>query len=210
LEQFLITFCNWLSSFNATEYLTFFLVVITGLYALFTYKILKANQNSVLAMQEQMEASNRPYVTARISMQVGEPYFYLNIENIGKTAAKNLKLSFDKDFYQYGRSTDEHNIKSFPVFKNLISEFTAGTHLFYPLVSSVDILSDSFDSVLVPREFSVTAEYSYFGNRAVKEVFHFDLTVYQNCIALKDPLVTAINGVTAATGKLPNRVAEGI
>lgn len=201
LEKIFSALCNWLSSFNATEYLTFSLVVITGLYAFFTYKILKANQNSVSAMQKQMEASSRPYVTARISMQVGEPFFYLNIENIGKTAAKNLILSIDKDFFQYGEKKAERNIKEFPVFKNNVSELPAGTHLFYPLISSVDILSDSADTELVPREFSVTAEYAYFNKKVVKEVFHFDLSAYQNCIALKDPIVTAINAVTKEIGK---------
>ncbi|MCU8015939.1 hypothetical protein L5M36_03370 [Shewanella sp. SM72] len=201
MEEVFSALGNWLSSFNATEYLTFSLVVITGLYAFFTYKILKANQSSVSAIQEQMEASSRPYVTVRISMQVGEPFFYLNIENVGKTAAKNLILSIDKDFFQYGENKLERNIKEFPVFKNVVLEFPTGTHLFYPLISSVDILSDSADVELVPREFRVTAEYAYLNNKVVREVFHFDLSVYQNCIALKDPIVTAINGVKAAVEK---------
>jgi hypothetical protein len=203
MVHFFNTVCEWFLSFNATEYLTFFLVIITGIYAFFTYQILKANQNSVLAMQAQSEASYRPYVTARISMQVGEPFFYLNIENIGKTAAKNLKLSLNKDFYQRGEKTDKNNIKNFPLFNDLISEFTASTHFFYPLVSSVDLLSNTFDENLVPKKFSIIAEYSYSNNKCVKEVFTFDLSVYQDCIALKDSLVTAINGVSTAIAKTP-------
>lgn len=201
MQEFFSMVFGWLLSFNATEYLTLFLVLITGLYAFFTYRILVANQNSVLAMQEQFEASNRAYVTARISMQIGEPFFYLNIENIGKTAAKNLKLSFNKDFYQYGENTETRNIKNFPVFKDLISEFTASTHLFYPLISSVDMLSNTSDEALVPRTFSITAEYTHSNNKCVKEVFHFDLSVYENCIALKDSLVEAINSVSTAIKK---------
>lgn len=196
MVQFFCPIWEWSISFEAIEYLTFLLVLITAMYAFFTFKILNANQNSVLAMQEQIEASTRPYVSIRISMQVEEPFFYLNIENIGKTAAKNLKLSIDKDFYQYGEKSEEKNIKNFPIFNELINEFTASTHLFYPLINSAVILNDEADTKLVPRKFKIMAEYSYSTKKNVVEEFNFDLSVYQNCIALKDPLVTAINVVS--------------
>ena len=79
------------------EILTGLLVVITGTYALFTFKILKANENIVKQMRTQQEAMFRPYVSISPIVFPENIIFFLKIKNTGLTSAKNLKLSIDRD-----------------------------------------------------------------------------------------------------------------
>ena len=47
---------------SPTDWLTLALVVITGLYAWATFRILRANEAVVAAMKEQTETQLRPYL----------------------------------------------------------------------------------------------------------------------------------------------------
>jgi hypothetical protein len=75
------------------DILTFILVIITGFYALVTFRILKANQGVVNIMADQQEAILRPYVTISQFCPPSDASFYLKISNTGKTAAINLRIT---------------------------------------------------------------------------------------------------------------------
>ncbi len=81
------------------EFLTAALVFITAFYAYLTHRIAKANRQVVQVMREQSEALTRPYVTVAAVAQPGSPALYLRISNTGKTAAEQLRLELDRDFY---------------------------------------------------------------------------------------------------------------
>ena len=49
------------------EILTTLLVIITGVYAYLTFRILEANRGSVAAMKTQVEAATRPYVIVALA-----------------------------------------------------------------------------------------------------------------------------------------------
>lgn len=71
---------------SITDGLTAALTIITGIYAYLTFRILKANEHAVAAMQEQAEQANRPYVVVAPFLKPHSIVIYLRITNSGKTA----------------------------------------------------------------------------------------------------------------------------
>jgi hypothetical protein len=99
------------------DYLTGILVFITAIYSYLTYKMAKASEASVQAMREQSEAMLRPYVTISPYVRPHTTVLYLRIENAGRSAAENLRLSMDKDFFQFGEVTQpDHNLRTKAAF----------------------------------------------------------------------------------------------
>lgn len=72
------------------EFLTLILVIVTSIYAYFTYLILKANQKAVAAMQAQVKAVTRPYVY--FELIVDTALVETCIRNAGVTAALNVLI----------------------------------------------------------------------------------------------------------------------
>ncbi|MGN2393247.1 hypothetical protein ACTFO6_17375, partial [Pelomicrobium sp. G1] len=95
-----------------TEFLTGTLVVITGFYAWATYKILQANQDMATAMKEQINLQLRPYVQPSLFILPGTNIFCLRIKNIGRNAASNLRLSLDREFFQFADTRPERNLRN--------------------------------------------------------------------------------------------------
>ena len=91
-------------SVNTIEWLTLALVVVRGFYAWATYRILRANEHVVAAMRDQTEAQTRPCIFAYVSTRIGTTLLHLTIENAGKSAALELRLTMDKSFFQNGQS----------------------------------------------------------------------------------------------------------
>ena len=92
----------------AIEVLTALLVGITGFYAWVTYKMLTA-------LQQQAEAVTRPYLTINVFSEPNSVTFYLRIANTGKTGASNVRLTLDRDFYQFGQK-DRPSLREASVF----------------------------------------------------------------------------------------------
>ena len=74
-----------------SEFLTSILVVLTAIYVWLTYRIASANKKAVAAMQDQVQASVRPYVYFDL-----DPWSNVIIEaklrNSGATAAHNISV----------------------------------------------------------------------------------------------------------------------
>lgn len=141
------------------EILTAILVVITGIYAWFTFRILKANEKVVEQMRSQQEAMYRPYISVSPVVYPENPIVILKIKNSGLTAAHNLRLSLDKDFYKFGKKEEENNLRSLTAFKKPIDSFVPGAEIFFYLAQSFVIFGKKADPNLTPTSFTVTAEY---------------------------------------------------
>lgn len=68
------------------------MVILTFVYGITTYFILKANQKSVEEMKLTREETNRPYVIVYFEREV-KGFVHLIIENIGPTMAKQIKVN---------------------------------------------------------------------------------------------------------------------
>ena len=75
------------------ELLTSLLVIITGVYAYFTYRILRANERVVGTIQEQINSSVRPYVY--FDLVTDGPLIIAKIKNTGLTAAHDVSVNID-------------------------------------------------------------------------------------------------------------------
>ena len=173
------------------ELLTAMLVIITGFYALFTFKILKANEKVVEQMRNQQEAMLRPYVSITPVLFPETHFFFLKIKNSGKTAAENLRLSIDKDFFKAGNEKDESNLRSFHAFKEKIDSFVPGAEMIFRLAQDFVIFGDTIKSETTPAIFTITAEYEY-QQKKVKENTVIDLRPYYPSVLPHDPVVNQL------------------
>jgi hypothetical protein len=175
------------------EMLTAFLVIITGFYAWFTFKILKANEKVVERMSDQQEAMYRPYVSISPVVYPENPIAFLKISNSGLTAANNLKLRLDKDFFQFGEKNDERNLKSHSAFKDSIDAFVPSAEMYFYLAQSF-VLFKKGNEDLTPTKFIVTAEYEYLDKKVAEKTI-IDLSPYLGAANPYDPLVAQLKAI---------------
>ena len=177
---------------TTTDWLTLALVVITALYAWFTFRILKANESTVLAMQAQTEAQLRPYVIAYASTRIGTTLLHLTVENTGKSAALDLRMSMDKSFFQNGEhaSTD---ISKVPAFSQPIVSLAPGASLPFVLGVGHTIFAEGADE-LCPKVFAISAAYR-FGHHEFKEENMIDLRPLLHTTAIQDPVADEIKAL---------------
>ncbi len=171
---------------SSTDWLTLALVAITGWYAWITRKILKTNEAMVSAVQMQQHAAMRPYVQVTTKIRTGTNLIYLEIENVGRTAASELKLSLDKDFYQLGEEDAQSNLRVVSAFSKPIRNFPPGSKLRFLLGTGPSIFGGNIDSC--PRQFEVAAEYST-GQERVVEISALDLDPYLRTEPPTHPIV---------------------
>jgi hypothetical protein len=168
------------------EILTGILVIITAFYAWATYRILKANEKTVNAMRDQEEALRRPYITIAPYTVPGTPLMGICIANTGKSPAQNLSLSLDKNFYRFGEK--DKNITQLNAFREPIDMFAPGTELNFDLAMGFNIFAEDADPNIMPRLFSITASYEFFGKR-VTEKNTIDLNPFLGSTLPRDSLV---------------------
>jgi hypothetical protein len=78
------------------DFLTFLLVILTGVYAYLTYLILDANRKAVAAMREQIRASTRPYV--HLDLVPDGPLIEVRLRNTGITGAVDVIIGTTPSF----------------------------------------------------------------------------------------------------------------
>lgn len=183
------------------EILTAILIIITGFYAWATFRILRANEKIVEAMGEQSEAIKRPYITIAPYVVPGTPLFGIRIANTGQSPARNLRLSMDKDFYRFGKYNEGNNMSRFKAFRDPIDMFPPGAELIFDLAQGFKIFADDSDHSIMPRSFTITAIYEFFG-KEVEEKNMIDLNPFEQSTQPRDSLVTELKGIREAINKL--------
>jgi hypothetical protein len=178
--------------FTTTDWLTLALVVITAVYAWATFLILKANQAVVAAMQAQTEAQLRPYIVAYVSTRTGTTLLHLWIENTGKSAAVDLRMTMDKSFLQNAESTGL-DISQVPAFSHPIASLAPGARLPFILGVGHTIFANGADTVC-PKVFSIKTSYR-FSERRYEEENTIDLRPLLHTTAIQDPIADEIKGL---------------
>lgn len=185
---------------TTTDFLTLALVVITAFYAWATLKILRANEAMVATMRDQQNSAMRPYISAFVHIRTGTQLFYLSIKNVGKTAALNLTLSLDKDFYQLGEKRDERNIANSAAFTNPIDSFPPDGQLLFLLGSGPSLFGGAHNEEISPLVFHVKATYMA-GSQSVTETSIIDLRPYINTDVPHDPIVEELERLRESIDK---------
>ena len=190
------------------EILTAVLVLITAFYAWATFKILKANEKVVQVMQEQSEAMTRPYITISQTLEPDNPIFYLNISNTGSTPARNLKLTLDKPFHKFGEESKDRNIGTFVAFNQPIDAFAPGASITFSLAQGFVVFANDADEAILPKRFSITAEYEYGIDKKVKEEHVVDLRPYVNADIPQEALIRKMTDLIKTLEKIASNTEK--
>jgi hypothetical protein len=182
------------------------LAVMTGVYAWLTYHIVHANRASVEVMLQQLESTTRPYVDIDAFFEPGIPIFKLRIRNTGKSAAHNLRLSMDTNFYRFDSDKPEMNLREAVAFNRPIETFPPGAALVFGLGSSYKIYQNSGTQ---PSRFEITASYQFF-NKTVNERTTIDLEMFYGTDAAAEPLVQELTKVTKEIEKIERTLSRSI
>jgi hypothetical protein len=173
---------------STTAWLTLALVLITAVYALFTFRILKANEALVAEMKNQRDAEARPYVTVSVRNRTGTNLLYMSVKNTGRTAAEDLRLTLDRDYYQDGKKQEGRNIRQWTAFSETIEDLPPNVELQFLLGAGPSLLEDRPDPIIAPPTFAVHAEYSFRG-MPLTETTKVDLRPFAMSSVPHDPVV---------------------
>jgi hypothetical protein len=177
------------------EYLTAILVFITAIYAYLTYRMAKASEASVEAVRDQSEAMLRPYITTAPFIRPHTPFLYLRVKNTGRIGAKNLRLTLDRDFFQFGeKDRADMNLRTMSAFSTPIDSFPPGAELIFALGQGWVLFGESTQPDASPTQFNVTATYEFLGKR-VEEANQIDLRPYIGTEGERDPVVEELERI---------------
>jgi hypothetical protein len=188
-------------SMSNTDWLTLALVLITGFYAWATFRILRANEAVVSAMESQTEAQLRPYVVVSVAPRIGTTLLLLEVQNTGRSPAVDLHLKMDKDFFPHAERRDTENIAKLSAFTEPIESLAPGTRLQFILGVGGTIFAAGVDDALCPKVFSVKAQYRYAGH-AYDEDNTIDLRPMLHSAAMHDPIAEEVKRLRESLEKL--------
>jgi hypothetical protein len=181
------------------------LVIITAFYAWATYLILRANQGVLASAEAQTEALSRPYINAILYLVSGTNIFALRIENTGRTAAQNVTLTLDRDFFAFGEEIEEKNLKNLNAFSQPIQSFGPGARIDFWLGQGAHLCDGDAKAKVTPQVFSIRATYEYFG-KSVTEDTTIDFQPYLMNDIPREPLVQEMKDIKKAIDELKNRI----
>ncbi len=171
------------------EILTGVLVVITGIYAYLTRRMAIASEASVKAVLAQSEAMTRPYVTVTPFVRPHTNILYLRIHNTGRTGAQRVRLSLDKDFFQFGETNRPGgNLRAASAFSGAIDSMPPGFELLFALAQGPSLFGPDAKPEIAPTQFTVTAQYE-FSDKRVEEITKIDLRPYIGSEGERHPIV---------------------
>jgi hypothetical protein len=158
-------------------------VVVSLAVVYVSYLVVKANREAVNVMREQLDASTRPYIYVAPDTRPMTTLLLLRVANTGASAAKNLRLKLDRDYYFNAEKSDSKNIRCYAAFTHVIEAFAPRAELVFHLGVGHKILN----SDLCPLRFRVTAEYEHNGH-TVTEITSVDLQPYIEAAQPMDPI----------------------
>lgn len=177
------------------DYLTAILVFITAIYAYLTHQMAKSSEASVQVMRDQLQAMSRPYIVVTPYVRPHTTVLYLRIENSGKSAAENLQLSIDKDFFQFGESDRPlNNLREKPVFSEPIESLSPNGKLSFALAQGFVIFASDANSEKTPKQFVITAKYR-FGQQEFIENNKIDLCPFIGSEGEIDPIAEELEKI---------------
>lgn len=185
------------------EFLTSMLVLVTGFYAWVTFRIMRANEATVATVINQTDALTRPYVTVGVVTFPNNYVLYLRISNTGKTGADDVRLTLDRDFYQFG-VTSNRNLRDMSAFQQPIAQLPPGAEIIFALASAVSLFAPNADAAVIPQVFEVSASYRY-GERRVTEKSIIDVRPYFMSVDRPDAMITEVQGVRKELEKIAKK-----
>ena len=141
-----------------SELLTSVFVVITGVYAWITFRIMKANERTVASVREQTESLNRPYVTISGTDCSRQPDVLSANRQYGQDWRQRCAPSDRSRLFRQwedGRTESTHTL-GVPATDCGIG---TGSELIFTLGSSITVFAHAADPAVTPQVFEVSAAY---------------------------------------------------
>jgi len=161
---------------SVPDWLTACSVVVNALLCVFTFLIVLKNRDMVAQMKAQNESFIAPIIS--VTIQVKQTVVVcLKVKNNGHSAAKNLRLSLDKDFYQFGHFEEAKNMRNFSAFQQTIPSFSPGEEIFFSMSQGFNLGKSVEDRIITPYEFNVGVRYE-FGGQQKNERHEVNLQAY--------------------------------
>jgi hypothetical protein len=177
------------------EILTGILVIVSAIYAYLTFRMAKASEASVEAVKQQSEAMLRPYISVSPFIRPHALFLYLRVANTGRTGAQNLRLTIDRDFFQWGEAgKPDKNLRNQNAFSLPIDSLPPGAELLFALGQGWVLFGEKANSAATPVQFSITATYEFFGKK-VEEINRIDLRPYVGTHGEHDPVVEELERI---------------
>lgn len=189
------------------DWLTAALVIITAIYAWTTFRILRANESVVAAMQDQTVAQLRPYISVSVVPRIGTTLLSLEVINSGRSAATNVRLSMDRDFYAHAERQESSNIAKLPAFTNAIASLAPDARLQFILGVGGTIFAPGVDDTCCPKQFSVAVTYEFAG-KAYNEAHKIDTRPMMHSAVLHDPVAEEIEKLRKAIEKIGSQMSK--
>jgi hypothetical protein len=163
-----------------------------------TWRIVKATDASVQVMKAQQRAATRPYIEVSAYVRRGATMLMLSVKNTGNSAAQNVVLKLDKDFFYNAQAGDSNNIRNYPLFSQPVASLGPRSELKFNLGTGAKVLNDP---KLCPLLFDIHAEYSFDGETVV-ETTTIDLTPFVRTVAHQDPAVEQLARIAVSAEKI--------
>ncbi|WP_229751173.1 hypothetical protein [Undibacterium terreum] len=154
----------------------------------------KTSEASVKEMQRQSEAALRPYVNVSAFIRPNTPILYLRIVNTGRTPAENLRLEMDRDFFQFGETQVDKNLRNKSAFTTPMDSLPPDSELLFALGQGWVIFGNEAKLDLCPTQFTVAASYEFSGKK-IDERHNIDLRGYLGSEGEHDPLVEELERI---------------
>ncbi len=161
---------------SVTDWLTACSVVVNAFLCVFTFLIVLKNRDMVAQMKAQNESFIAPIISVAIQVK-HSTVVCLKVKNSGHSAAKNLRLSLDRDFYQFGVFEEAKNMRHFPAFQQTIPSFSPGEEIFFLMSQGFNLGKSFEDKIITPYEFNVGVRYE-FGGQPVNQQHEVNLRAY--------------------------------
>jgi hypothetical protein len=144
------------------DYTGALMVLLTATYVFFTGAMVVASLKSIKAARDQSWWTSRAYVVLRLVFRE-QMVLAFEVTNEGKTPARMLKLTLDRDIFEFGER--DKRVNDFPMFSTPIAAFPAGSKCSFSLwLGTVKLGGD-----LYPAQFTVTATYESLGRSVTEE-----------------------------------------
>jgi hypothetical protein len=155
-------------------------------------------------MVEQMKAQYDAFIWPIITISIvirQHSVVCLKVRNTGPSSAKRVKLTLDRDFYQFAHRGDENNLRNFDLFKKEIPSLSPGEEIFVFLAQGFELNKEIDGKVLTPYEFTIAARF-YYGNKSTQTSHEVDLRPYLRTLQDSGELIDPLKKISDEIAKL--------
>ena len=174
-------------------------VIKTAEVAQGTWKSAQAMDRSVAEMVEDRDQQIAPYVVVFFDHQTDSPIFDLVIKNTGRTAARDVEVTFEPPLQT---SLKNYDIEQLAFIHQVIPTLPPE----YEIRASVDVIDNALKSVTLPKQYRVKVTYSG-GIKAEKREADYilDLNIFNGIL---ETHTRSLTDLTKAVEKISDKLDE--